>query len=207
LFWFLVLWLRGGENKSTKTHVFTHFTTYSLVCVSCRLVFPVPQSVERPQIVRPSTQLGFELRARRRNNDWGLGEAGRLRADAEIAVNKRFPMWGQVDSKAMAHEKPSAVEALEALKAKKAEQYLPGQGQRKHVYKTVKDLAREEAAAAAAAGAAGAAVAGVTQRRSMRWEYARFSEMKLLLTYQGAPVSFRCAMLPVGPPPYSPFQG
>lgn len=43
------------------------------------------------------------------------------RQEAEIAINRRFPLWGRVDGKAMEHEKPSAVEALEALKANKAQ--------------------------------------------------------------------------------------
>ena len=51
------------------------------------------------------------------------------------------------------------------------------------------------AAAAAAADVEGAEGAG-RGRRLLRWEYARFSEMKLLLTYQGPPVSFRCVYGP-----------
>lgn len=47
-------------------------------------------------------------------------------------------------------------------------------------------------AAAAALEAEGTEVAS-RNRRLLRWEYARFSEMKLLLTYHGPPVSFRCS--------------
>jgi hypothetical protein len=116
---------------------------------------------------------------------------------------------GEAKAEAEAAEAAEAADAFEQTRATPTKKRRWSGG--KPVRRTISwdsGVQREaEAAAAEAAGAAGAAVAGVTQRRSMRWEYARFSEMKLLLTYQGAPVSFRCAMLPVGPPPYSPFQG
>lgn len=107
-----------------------------------------PAHVEVPKVVRPQTQLGFELRARRRNADWGLGEAGRQRKEAGIAINKRFPPWGRVDGAVLAYEKPSAVEALEALNNQKRSAYHAGEGKKKHMYKTVKDLTEEEEAAA-----------------------------------------------------------
>ena len=37
-----------------------------------------PTHVDVPRVVRPATQLGFELRARRKVGDYGLGEVGGL---------------------------------------------------------------------------------------------------------------------------------
>lgn len=93
-----------------------------------------------PKTVRPKTQLGFDLRARRRNADWGLGEAGRSRKEADIAINRRYPIWGRVDSEAMKHERPSALKALEMLQGGKGA-YQPGRGRKKHTYETAKEVA------------------------------------------------------------------
>ena len=119
-----------GAQLSTLNLINSQFFSFklcrprnvSVLCVracvrACGCFVPFARKVAVPNVVRPPTQLGFELRARRRNKDWGLGEAGRLRQEAEVAINRRFPLWGRVDGAAMQHEKPSAVEALEALKA------------------------------------------------------------------------------------------
>jgi hypothetical protein len=44
-------------------------------------------------VIRPKTQLGYDLRARRRNGDWGLGAAARHKTEADIFINKHYPIW------------------------------------------------------------------------------------------------------------------
>mmetsp|Transcript_69238 Transcript_69238/g.219077 ORF Transcript_69238/g.219077 Transcript_69238/m.219077 type:complete len:283 (+) Transcript_69238:270-1118(+) len=63
-----------------------------------------PPRVETPPFpscgfLRPATAMGYELRARRKIGDWGLGEAGRSRHEANILFERHFPMWGRVGGK------------------------------------------------------------------------------------------------------------
>lgn len=134
-------WKKKGKQFIQSMYLFSHSRVF-LWCGVSLGVFPAPQKVDAPKTVRPSTQLGFELRARRRNNDWGLGEGGRPRREADIAVNKRFPLWGCVDGKVMQHEKPSALEVLEELKANE-EDYRAGKTKRKNMYATAKDVDKD----------------------------------------------------------------
>ena len=49
-----------------------------------------------PKYARPQTQMGVDIRARRRKGEYGLGEAGRQRKQADKLLEEHYPLWGRV---------------------------------------------------------------------------------------------------------------
>ncbi|XRB13907.1 hypothetical protein RI054_07g37450 [Pseudoscourfieldia marina] len=71
---------------------------------------PEEYQLNEKELNRPGTSLGYELRARRRHADYGLGEAGRSRRHADEVFEKEYPMWGKVKGSTNTEEDREAYE-------------------------------------------------------------------------------------------------